>query len=211
MSLKEERKDYTKGSLDTKNLELNPLKLLKKWLEEAKEKAYSDYNAMVLSTINPEGFPASRVVLLRELDLNGLVFYTNYNSDKGKELELNPKATCNFFWRETEKQVRVSGLVKKTSKEVSNTYFSSRPRTSQIGAWASEQSSEISSRKELEKRVEYFTSKFEGADVPRPSHWGGYVLEPIEIEFWQGRASRLHDRIVYTGKSAEWKWTRKSP
>lgn len=211
MSLKEERKDYIKGELNEGALPNNPTELLQSWLKVAKAAVYSDYNAMVVSSVRSTGFPASRVVLLRELTPEGLIFYTNYNSDKGQELINNPKATCNFFWREIEKQVRISGLVEKVSKEISDDYFSKRPRASQIGAWASDQSSLIENRELLEEKAKFFQEKFEGQAVPRPEHWGGFIIVPNEFEFWQGRASRLHDRILFEKANEVWKVSRLSP
>ncbi len=211
MSLEEERKDYIKGEIHKSDLSESPFELLNKWLHLAKESVYSDYNAMVLSTLRSNGFPAARVVLLRELTSEGLIFYTNYDSDKGKELLLNPKTTCNFFWREIEKQVRVTGIAQKVSKEVSDAYFSKRPRASQIGAWASDQSAEIKGRDELEEKVKFYEQKFKGENVPRPEYWGGFIIIPSEIEFWQGRASRLHDRFLFNASTGSWVVSRLSP
>jgi pyridoxamine 5'-phosphate oxidase len=206
------RKDYSQASLDIADTLSDPLQQFQKWLNEAMEAEVMEVNAMTLSTVNAQGRPSARVVLLKEVQAAGFVFYTNYDSRKGRELEHNPHAALTFFWPELERQVRIEGLVEKVDAPTSDTYFAERPRASQIGAWASPQSDQIYDRGILEIRKKEFEDKFEGRDVPRPKHWGGYVLKPERIEFWQGRPSRLHDRISYTRSSFDgWKKERLAP
>ncbi len=206
MSLEESRIDYTKNTLEDTVKEENPISLFRSWLKQAEEKVELDFNAMTLCTLGEDETPCSRIVLLRDLTEEGFVFYTNYNSDKGQEISAHPRVSLNFFWRELEKQVRVRGIVEKVAPEVSDAYFASRPRSSRIGAWVSDQSSEIQNREELEKNKAHYTAKFEGEEVPRPAHWGGYVVKPLSIEFWQGRPGRLHDRIKFERKEVGEQW-----
>lgn len=198
--------------LSEKNADKNPIKQFGSWMQLALEKEVNEPNAMNLSTVNKKGRPSSRIVLLRGFDNSGFVFYTNYMSKKGAELLSNPYAALTFFWAELEKQVRIEGKTFKISKIRSDAYFRSRPRESQIGAWASYQSSELKSRDELEKKVINLTEKYNGKPIPRPPHWGGYYLVPDKFEFWQGRSNRLHDRILYQKqKGNKWKVSRLSP
>ena len=210
-SLKHVRKDYQKGKLEWEQLPDEPTEFFENWLNEAKEEDPTDYNCMTISTIDKDGYPQGRIVLLRGFENGQLKFYTNYNSDKGQELAVTPKISVNFFWKELERQVRVTGVVQRLSPEESDAYFASRPRASRIGAWASEQSSPLETRDQLEIRVEELVKKFAEGDVPRPPHWGGYAVIPIKWEFWQGRASRLHDRFVYSKSGESWIKSRIQP
>ncbi|WP_343747723.1 pyridoxamine 5'-phosphate oxidase [Fluviicola sp.] len=188
-----------------------PFKLLSRWLREAIEKPATEPNAMIVSTIGLDGFPRSRVVYWKELLEEGIVFYTNYLSDKGKAIEANPKVHALLYWPEMERQISISGFAEKVPTEMSDAYFESRPRGSKLGAWASHQSELLVSREELEARVAAFSEQFPES-VPRPEHWGGYIIKPVNVEFWQGRASRLHDRIVFNLKpDHSWELYRKNP
>lgn len=208
-SIKNIRTDYVKNELNFDDLTAHPFDLFKSWMTDALEHV-SEPNAFVLSTVNAEGKPSSRVLLLRGLDDKGFVFFTNYNSQKSQDIESNPSVCMNFFWYESERQVRISGRIEKLSSEASDDYFNSRPYESKIGAWSSPQSSVIESREVLNKNVKDFSSQYT-EDVPRPPHWGGYCIVPDKIEFWQGRSSRLHDRFVYSLEGEEWKTVRLAP
>ncbi|REA64039.1 pyridoxamine 5'-phosphate oxidase [Dyadobacter luteus] len=204
------RSDYTLKGLQESDLDTNPLKQFEKWFEEVLASGLEEPNAMVLSTVN-EGKPSARIVLLKDID-SGFKFFTNYGSKKGQEIEENPQVALTFFWKELERQVRIEGIVEKVSAAESDEYFSSRPRGSQIGAWVSHQSAAIASREVLEATNAELEARFEGKDIPRPAHWGGYRLIPTYMEFWQGRPSRLHDRLAYTKKEENnWKIERLSP
>mgnify|MGYP000754520949 CR=1 FL=1 len=197
------RKDYKLASLEEADVAANPIDQFTRWWNEAVASQIDEVNAMTLATVNATGVPAARIVLLKGYTDDGFVFFTNYTSAKSKEIDANKNAALLFFWKELERQIRIEGVLEKVSEENSNEYFKTRPRESQIGAWASPQSTTIT-RAELEKRVEEFTKKFEGQEVPRPEHWGGFRLIPARFEFWQGRAGRLHDRFVYENKNGVW-------
>jgi pyridoxamine 5'-phosphate oxidase len=203
------RKSYEKHSLEVEDLKATPHEMLEFWLSEVEE--LHDYNAMVVSSVDASGQPHSRVVLLRGVSEDGLKFYTNYSSHKGQELEQNNKVALNFFWPTVERQVRVEGELHKLSDAESDAYFNSRPRESQIGAWVSPQSSSIDSREILNERFREFTDKFEGHPVPRPAHWGGYIIRANYYEFWQGRPNRLHDRLTYSLVEGNWTIGRMAP
>ncbi|MBI3220102.1 MAG: pyridoxamine 5'-phosphate oxidase [Bacteroidetes bacterium] len=203
--LQEIRVDYTKASLDITSVLPNPVAQFEKWLQEAIDAKALEPTAMTLSTVTEDGRPSARIVLLKGVEANQFVFYTNYQSQKGKEMLENPACALTFFWPELERQVRIEGVAKRVDEAQSTAYFVSRPKGSQIGAWASPQSSIIKDRFILEERVAVLEKKFEGSNqIPKPKQWGGYAVEPHEIEFWQGRPSRLHDRIVYYQSEGEW-------
>lgn len=204
------RKEYKRAVLNRKSVDKNPFKQFETWLDEAVKSEIQDPTAMTVSTIDENGFPQSRIVLLKFLDENGFVFFTNYKSRKGRSIEKNPAVSLLFFWPELERQVRIDGFANKTSQELSEKYFHSRPLESRIGAWASEQSSEIPNRKYLEERFESFNKKF-GLAPPLPDFWGGYRVNPVKIEFWQGRENRLHDRIFYQKENETWTIKRLAP
>jgi pyridoxamine 5'-phosphate oxidase len=210
MSYEAVRKDYVKHTLEEADCKADPIEMLDDWLKIALEES-QDANAMTLTTVDAASRPSSRVVLIRKLDERGLVFYTNYSSKKGADLEVNPEVAVNFFWPWLERQVRVQGRVEKLPVEESDAYFASRPRESQLGAWASDQSDTMTTRDQLERALKDVEERFKDQEVPRPSHWGGYLIKPHYFEFWQGRASRLHDRIVYTSSDGAWTFRRLFP
>lgn len=206
------RQEYAKASLDISDVSKDPMLQFEKWFQEALAAKVLEPNAMNLATVNAQGRPTARIVLLKGIENQKFTFYTNYQSLKGKELEQNPACALTFFWPELERQVRIEGTAERVSAEVSQKYFQSRPRTSQIGAWSSPQSSIIDNRQILEERVLQMEAKFSGQEVlPRPSQWGGYAVTPLLIEFWQGRPSRLHDRLQFTQVEGSWKVHRLAP
>lgn len=193
-SIQHVRKDYQKKALLRQDLPDNPILLLEQWLQESASTDASDYNAMCLSTSNAEGQPDSRIVLLRSITKKGIRFFTNYRSKKGQDIASNPKVSVNFFWRDWERQVRIEGTAEKSSSKVSDAYFASRPRSSQEGAWTSQQSA-VNVSPEIESRTKATIEKFKTTtEIPRPEFWGGYDISIEKIEFWQGRPSRLHNR-----------------
>lgn len=211
-SLAELRKNYSLGSLDVADADHDPIRQFDTWFQQAVDAKLPEPNTMTLATVDPRGRPSARIVLIKGVDERGFVFFTNYESRKGRELAANPYASLLFYWIELERQVRVEGRIVKTSEQESDTYFASRPLGSRIGAWASNQSQPIESRSQLETREREISLQY-GDQPPRPPHWGGYRLVPEAIEFWQGRPSRLHDRLLYTRASdnGDWQISRLSP
>lgn len=200
--------DFLHGEL--KDYLPNPMLMFQKWYQEAHEKQVATPHAMIISTVDSNGQPSSRVVYMKEVLEEGLIFYTNYRSKKGKDLLNNNKISVLFFWQGTEQQVRIEGVVSKVDPVISDDYFASRPRISQIGAWASDQSNQIEDRQSLEENVAYFEAKYPD-QVPRPPHWGGYLIKPNYFEFWQGRLGRLHDRICYSKANNGYQISRIAP
>ncbi|HTH32000.1 MAG TPA: pyridoxamine 5'-phosphate oxidase [Lacibacter sp.] len=211
-SIADIRRDYSLKTLSETEITTDPFQQFADWWQQAIESKIDEVNAMTLATASLEGVPSARIVLLKGYDKNGFVFYTNYESAKGQELAENPRASLLFFWKELERQVRITGLVEKVSAAENDDYFLSRPTGSQIGAWASPQSHVIENREWLESKVKELEQKFSSEQLTRPAHWGGYRVKPVIIEFWQGRSSRLHDRIQYTlQENNSWKIERLAP
>jgi pyridoxamine 5'-phosphate oxidase len=209
-TLQNMREQYDSGILTEGDLFADPIKQFEKWFKEALEGGVSEPNAMDLCTVS-NNRPSSRIVLLKGVDERGFVFYTNYDSRKGAEMESNPWISLNFFWQLLSRQVRIEGKIEKLSPEESDEYFKTRPRESQLGAWASSQSSILKSRTDLENELERYTQTYQNLEVPRPPHWGGYLVRPTRIEFWQGRISRLHDRFLYEHHHEGWMVFRLAP
>lgn len=211
-SIADIRRDYSLKTLNEGEVADSPFLQFADWWQQAIESEIDEVNAMTLATASLEAVPSARIVLLKGYDENGFVFYTNYESAKGRELAENPKASLLFFWKELERQIRITGIVEKVSAAESDEYFLSRPTGSQIGAWASPQSHVIENRSWLEKQVKMLEEKFSTEAVTRPAHWGGYRVKPVIIEFWQGRSSRLHDRLQYSlQENGSWKIERLAP
>jgi pyridoxamine 5'-phosphate oxidase len=210
MKIADLRKDYALRRLDETDVDADPFRQFHAWLKEALEAEVSEPTAMTLATADDEGRPSARIMLLKALDARGFVFYTNYESRKGRQLAARPNAALTFFWKELERQVRIEGAIEKVSAAESDEYFASRPLGSRIGAWASTQSATIASRPWLEARVKAAEEQY-GNNPPRPPHWGGFRVIPGWLEFWQGRQSRLHDRIAYERKAGGWTISRLSP
>ena len=211
-NIAEIRRDYTLKSLSENDAYTDPIKQFEQWWNEAVDSKIDEVNAMTLATSSPDGLPSARIVLLKGFTNQGFVFFTNYESYKGQQLAENPKACLVFFWKELERQVRITGLVVKVSSKESDEYFHSRPKASRIGTWASPQSQVINDRQWIDDKFNDLVNKMVGTDIQRPAHWGGYLVKPVVIEFWQGRPSRLHDRIQYSLEdSGKWKIERLAP
>lgn len=207
------RKSYNKSELLESNIPEDPINLFNRWFHEVEDfGGNEEVNAMTVATIGLDGFPKSRVVLLKKFNEGGFIFYTNYNSEKGRAIENNPNICLSFFWSSMERQVIIKGIAQKTSENISDGYFDSRPTGSKLGAIVSNQSEVVPSRDFLEENLKQLENDYEGIVIPRPKHWGGYLVVPIEVEFWQGRPNRLHDRIRYTSQeNYSWKIDRLSP
>jgi pyridoxamine 5'-phosphate oxidase len=212
-SIADIRTDYKKLSLNETEVAADPVNQFRRWWDEAIKSEIEEVNAMTLATADADGTPFARIVLLKDFDKNGFVFFTNYESHKGKQLAVNPRACLVFFWKELERQVRIEGVVTKIPGAESDAYFQSRPAGSRIGAWASPQSEIIASREVIEANVAEMQNRYGSAEIPRPGHWGGYLVKPKAVEFWQGRSNRLHDRIYYTldPSDSHWQISRLAP
>ena len=212
MNIESNRQSYERGALLEINAAANPIAQLTRWLEEAHAVSSDvETNAMCIATVSEDGQPSARMVLLRGLDDRGLTFYTSYFSRKGRDLERNPRIAATFYWPSLERQVRVEGTATQLSEDESEAYFESRPRGHRLSAWASEQSQPIETREILEERMRHFDERFEEEEVPRPHSWGGYLIAPARVEFWQGRPNRMHDRLVYVRDGRAWKILRLQP
>lgn len=211
MDLKNLRLNYKKSSIDFKNLEDNPISFFLKWFDDALKVNKDEANACVLSTVSVENKPSSRVVLLKSVNEKGFTFFTNYKSNKSLDIQNNPNVSLNFYWPELERQVRITGVAEQISPKDSDEYFKNRPRESQMGAWLSHQSTSIGLYYDFMDTLNKLESTFKGKDIERPLHWGGYCVIPSKIEFWQGRPSRLHDRLLYEFDENIWNKKRLAP
>lgn len=211
LNIEQLRREYAREELLEEQVRKNPVDQFTAWFDQALLSEVVEPNAMSLATADKDGKPSVRIVLLKGFDREGFRFFSNYKSRKGRELDENPNASLCFFWPELERQVRLEGKVVKIGREESEDYFLKRPRLSQLGAWASNQSEEVTSREKLEERFEKLKQKFEGEEIPAPEYWGGYLLKPTAIEFWQGRRGRLHDRLLYEKEQGSWVIKRLSP
>ncbi|UMY65381.1 MULTISPECIES: pyridoxamine 5'-phosphate oxidase [unclassified Flavobacterium] len=209
--LRDYRKSYDQFELIEDRLPSDPMPLFEAWFDEADAARAGEANAMTLSTVSQDGHPSGRIVLLKEFNPDGFVFFTNYASDKGQDIAQNPNVSLSFFWQQQERQVIIKGTAEKLPAADSEAYFASRPFGSQLGAWASRQSEAVPGRQVLEERLSQLEAEYEGKTVPRPEHWGGYLVRPVSIEFWQGRPNRLHDRIRYVRAASGWTSGRLSP
>lgn len=211
-AIAEMRRSYELATLGDREVLTDPIAQFRAWFDEVSQSDVLEANAMVITTVSEDGFPQARTVLLKGFDPNGLVFYTNYNSAKGQAIEANPRVCALFYWPSLERQVRWTGVATRVSVEQSDEYFASRPRGSQLGAWASNQSEAVDSADSLRDRFDEFEQTFGEDSIPRPENWGGYRIRPLKIEFWQGRKNRLHDRILFTRNDAEeWDISRLAP
>lgn len=207
------RKNYQKSDLLEKNTPENPIELFRAWFLTAdNDDSVHEANAMNIATIGLDGFPKNRMVLLKKYTWEGFIFYTNYNSEKGKAIYNNPNVCLSFFWPALERQIIIKGKAEKLAENLSDGYFESRPDGSKLGAWASNQSETVSSREKLDKQLKAYEDKFKGIEIPRPAYWGGFIVKPVSIEFWQGRPNRMHDRLRYTlDNNYNWKKERLAP
>jgi pyridoxamine 5'-phosphate oxidase len=211
MSIAHLRREYARARLDERDVDPDPLVQFHKWFDDARRAELPEPNAMTLATATPAGVPSARMVLLKAADERGFTFFTDYRSRKGQELEANPHAALVFFWGELERQVRITGTVSRVSREETEAYFRTRPRESRLGAWTSHQSKVLAGRETLEARLREMAARHPGDEVPTPPYWGGYLLKPDALEFWQGRESRLHDRVRYQREAGSWRIERLSP